>query len=154
MAESAANLRIGVRLALSGTLGELFADARALESAGADSLWIDAADAEPYVALAALAAVTWRIRLVASGAAHAPGRAACQWLAAGRLVVAEEAASAGERWLQVEFPADREAWRALRAGALTSGATGIVVPNDPRLMDLLRNPDQTFDRGDLNIAVG
>ena len=154
LAEPTADLRVGVRLVLSGTPGELFADARALETAGADSLWVDAADADPYVALASLAAVTWRIQLVASGAPRAPGRAACAWLAAGRLVVAEEAASSGERWLQVDFPNDREAWRALRASAAASGATGIVVPNDPRLMDLLRNPDQIFDRGDLNIAVG
>ncbi len=143
-----------MRLVLVGTPGELFADARALESASADSLWVDAADADPYVVLGAVAAVTWKIRLVASGAPRGPGRAACEWLSAGRLIVAEEAASAGERWLRVEFPTDRDAWRALRASAAASGATGVVVPNDPRLMDLLRNPDQTFDRGDLNIAVG
>ena len=143
-----------MRLALTGNPGELFADARALESAGADSLWVDASGADPYVVLAAIAAVTLRIRLVASADAHTPGRAACEWLAAGRLVVAEEAASSGERWLQVEFPTDRDAWRALRASAAASGATGIVVPNDPRLMDLLRNPDQIFDRSDLNIATG
>lgn len=154
LAEPARDLQIGVRLALNGDPGELFADARALESAGAHSLWVDAADAEPYVAIAALSAVTWRVRLVARGAPRSPGRAACEWLSAGRLVVAEEAAIAGERWLQVELPADRDAWRALRASAAESGATGIVVPNDPRLMDLLRNPDQVFDRADLNLASG
>ena len=154
LAEPAGDLQIGVRLALNGDPGELFADARALESAGAHSLWVDAADAEPYVALAALSAVTWRVRLVARGAPRSPGRAACEWLSAGRLIVAEEAASAGERWLQVELPADRDAWRALRASAAASRATGIVVPNDPRLMDLLRNPDQVFDRADLNLASG
>jgi hypothetical protein len=143
-----------VRLALTTDPGELFADARALESAGAHSLWVDAADADPYVALAALSAVTWRVRLVASGAPLSAGRAACEWLTSGRLVVAEEAASAGERWLHVAFPADRDAWRALRASAAASGATGIVVANDPRLMDLLRNPDQIFDRADLNLASG
>lgn len=101
-----------------------------------------------------MAAVTWRIGLVASGAPHLSGRAACAWLASGRLIVAEDAASAGERWLRVDFPADRDAWRALRASASASGATGIVVPNDPRLMDLLRNPDQIFDRADMNLATG
>lgn len=121
---------------------------------GADALWVDAADAEPYIALAAMAAVTWRVTLVASGAPGAAGRATCEWLAAGRLVVAEEAARRGERWLRVDFPADRDAWRALRASAAASGATGVVVPNDPRLMDLLRNPDQIPDRADLNIATG
>src|SRR3979490_2544221 len=56
-------LRIGVRFVATGAAGELFADAKAVEAAGADSLWIDAADGDPYVALAALAAVTWRVRL-------------------------------------------------------------------------------------------
>jgi len=28
------------------------------------------------------------------------------------------------------------------------------VANDPRLLDLLRNPDQTFDRADMNLATG
>ena len=54
-------LLIGVRLSPAGDAGELFADAKAVEAAGADSLWIDAADGDPYVALAALAAVTWRV---------------------------------------------------------------------------------------------
>src|SRR5205814_8693715 len=66
-------LRIGVRFALTSDAGELFADARAVESAGADSLWFDAADGDPYVALAALAAVTWRARLVAKGAPRGAG---------------------------------------------------------------------------------
>ncbi|HEV8470082.1 MAG TPA: hypothetical protein VGR46_10775, partial [Candidatus Limnocylindria bacterium] len=59
-------MKIGVELRLSGDPGELFADARALEAAGADSLW-PAGDAERLVLLAALAAVTWRVRLVAVG---------------------------------------------------------------------------------------
>jgi hypothetical protein len=147
-------LRIGVRVALAGDPGELFADARALEAAGAHALWVEAADGDPYVALAALAAVTWRVGLVASGAPSGAGRATCERLARGRLVVAEEAARAGERWIRAEMPAGREAWRAARADALASGATGIVLPNDPRLIDLLRNPDQDDDRADLNIAVG
>lgn len=147
-------LRIGVRLTLAGDPGELFADARALEAAGAHSLWFDAADAEPYVALAAIAAVTWRALLVASGAASAPGRATCEALARGRLRVGEELARSGERWIHADFPADRAAWRATRAAASASGAAGIVLRNDPRLLDLLRNPDQEDDRADLNIAVG
>jgi hypothetical protein len=42
----------------------------------------------------------------------------------------------------------------MRASAAESGATGIVLPNDPRLIDLLRNPDVVDDRSDLNIATG
>ena len=152
--ETAQALRIGVRCALTGDAGELFADARAIEAAGADSLWADAADGDPYVLLAALAACTWRVALVARGAPAAPGRATCDRLARGRLVVAEELESLGERWVHVPFPSSRDEWRATRASALESGATGIVVANDPRLLDLLRNPDQTFDRADMNLASG
>jgi hypothetical protein len=157
MAEPAAaarELHIGVRLSLAGDPGELFADARALETAGAHSLWVEAADGEPFVALAAVAAVTWRVALVASGGGSAAGRTTCALLARGRLHVAEELAQGGERWVRADFPADGAAWRATRDAALAAGATGIVLPNDPRLMDLLRNPDQVIDRADLNLATG
>src|SRR5204862_88489 len=83
-------------------------DADAVEAAGADSLWIDAADGAPYVVLAALAAVTWRVRLVARGApSDAVGRETCAKLARGRLVIAEETT---ERWTESPFPASRVAW--------------------------------------------
>ena len=147
-------LRIGVRCQPTGDAGELFADARAIETAGADALWADAADGDPYVLLAALAALTWRVGLVAKGAPTASGRATCERLARGRLAVAEELEKRGERWVHVPFPSSRDEWRATRASALESGATGIVVANDPRLLDLLRNPDQIFDRADMNLATG
>ncbi len=99
-----ADLRVGVRFSLLGHPGELFADARAVEAAGADSLWIDAVDGDPYVALAALAAVTWRVRLFARGAAG-PGRETCARLSRGRLVIAEECA---EKWVESPFPAGRD----------------------------------------------
>jgi len=145
-------LRIGVRLALGGDAGELFADAKAVEAAGADSLWIDAADGDPYVALAALAAVTWRVRLVARGApAQTAARETCARLARGRLVVAEELE---ERWSESAFPANRGAWDELRQASTTAGATGVILPNDPRLIDLLRNPDIIEDRSDLKLSFG
>jgi hypothetical protein len=143
-----------VRLSLSGDPGELFADARALETAGAHSLWIEARDGEPFVALAAVAAVTWRALLVAAGGTSAEGRRTCEVLARGRLRVAEELERGGERWVRTDFPADAAAWRATRDEAIASGAIGITLPNDPRLMDLLRNPDQVIDRADLNLATG
>src|SRR2546426_6826138 len=118
-------LRIGVRMALDREPGELFADARAIEAAGADSLWCDAHDCDPYVLLSALAAVTWRVRLVARGVAASGGRRTCEQLARGRLVVAEEAERAGERWTPVVFPQGRKAWREARAAATAAGATGI-----------------------------
>jgi hypothetical protein len=151
---AAPELRIGVRFVAGEDAGALFADARAVEAAGADSLWADAADGDPYVLLAALATLTWRVSLVASGAPRGGGRGTCERLARGRLVIAEESASRGERWIQAAFPNGRDEWRAQRAAAQASGATGIVVLNDPRLLDLLRNPDQIADRADMNLASG
>ena len=144
-------LRMGVRFSLTADAGELFADARACESAGADSLWFDAADGDPYVALAALAAVTWKVALVAKGAPRGSGRSTCEKLARGRLRIAEETT---ERWTHLPFPDSRARWKEARAAAAAGGAAGITLPNDPRLLDLLRNPDQEDDRSDLNIAVG
>src|SRR4051812_23055723 len=151
---SAPEPRIAVRFTLTGDPGALFADARAVEAAGVDAIWVDATDADPYVVLAAFAAVTWKVRLVASGAGDERARASCAHLARGRLEHATELRRAGEVWLEVPFPASRDAWKAARAAARASGATGIVVPNDARLMDLLRNPDTVDDRSDLNIATG
>ena len=145
-------LLIGVRLTPSGDAGELFADAKAVEAAGADSLWIDATDADPYVVLAALAAVTWRVRLIARGAqADIAARETCARLARGRLVVAEESE---ERWTDAAFPANRAAWDELRLASTAAGETGVVLPNDPRLIDLLRNPDIIEDRSDLKLSFG
>jgi hypothetical protein len=147
-----AALLVGVRLVATGDAGELFADAKAVEAAGADSVWIDAADGDPYVALAAVAAVTWRVRLVARGAAaHTAARVTCANLARGRLVVAEESR---ERWTESVFPASRAAWDELRKASTAAGVTGVILPNDPRLIDLLRNPDIVEDRSDLKLSFG
>jgi hypothetical protein len=146
-------LLVGVRLRPAGDVGELFADAKAVEAAGADSLWIDARDGDPYVILAALAAVTWRTRLVARGApTNVAARETCAHLARGRLVVAEELSE--ERWADSPFPASRTAWDELRTASLAAGLTGVVLPNDPRLIDLLRNPDIIEARDDLKLSFG
>ena len=60
----------------------------------------------------------------------------------------------GERWLQVPAPQGRQAWRETRADAAGRGFTGLVVPVDPRLLDILRNPDDPGDRHDLQLAQG
>src|SRR2546426_1694759 len=147
---AAVPLRVGVRFSLAGDIAEIFADAKAVEAAGADSLWIDAADSDPYVVLAALAAVTWRVRLVARGApTDAAERQTCAKLARGRLVVAEETK---ERWTESLFPAGRVAWDELRVASTAAGMTGVVLPNDPRLIDLLRNPDIIEARDDLKLS--
>jgi len=104
------------------------------------------------VALAALAAVTWRVRLVARGApARSPARETCAKLARGRLIVAEESE---ERWTESPFPASRVAWDELGVASAAAGMTGVVLPNDPRLIDLLRNPDIIEARDDLKLSFG
>jgi hypothetical protein len=59
-----------------------------------------------------------------------------------------------ELWTRVPAPDGREAWRALREAAEVVGATGIIVPADPRLLDLLRNGDEEEDRSDLGLSQG
>ena len=60
----------------------------------------------------------------------------------------------GERWLLVPPPQGREPWRETRADAAGRGFTGLVVPVDPRLLDILRNPDDPGERRDLQLAQG
>jgi hypothetical protein len=179
-------LKIGVKLQLDRDAGELFADARALEAAGADSLWVSGERDQPFVVLAALAAATSRARLVALGPYAGPPphseevidrrpRDTCERLARGRMLMAVESLSVetgppeqvsprflrerdefpeSERWAIATIPQGRAAWRELLAAYEAGGATGIVVPNDPRLLDLLRNPNTEDDRQDLKLAFG
>jgi hypothetical protein len=59
-------LKIGVQLPTQfGDAGEYLADARALDAAGADSLWLDEGPSDPWLLLAGIAAVTGRASLVA-----------------------------------------------------------------------------------------
>jgi luciferase-like monooxygenase len=158
-------VKIGVELRLGGDVGELFADARAMEAAGADSLWVIAReDQDPWVLAAALAATTWRARLVVVGATDRAGAyATLDWLSRGRLVIGARRADAiavpdaegvAERWALCDLPAGRAEWKALRAEREAQGFVGIVLPNDPRLLDLVRNPDVEDDRPDLKLAFG
>src|SRR5262249_59214072 len=58
-------LKIGVRLPRQfDDSGDYLADARAMESAGADSLWLDSEGYDPWLLLAGMATITGRIRLV------------------------------------------------------------------------------------------
>jgi hypothetical protein len=52
------------------------------------------------------------------------------------------------------MPDDPEGWRRTRLEYEAAGATGLVVPADPRLLDLLRNGDEESDRSDLGLAQG
>ncbi|HEY8826039.1 MAG TPA: hypothetical protein VIP07_14310 [Candidatus Limnocylindria bacterium] len=158
-------MKIGAELRLGNDVGELFADARALEAAGAESLWVLARDdQDPWILAAALAATTWRARLVVVGAVDRPEtRATLDRLSRGRLVVADRSADAvilpdaegvAERWAICELPAGRAEWKTLRIERASQGFAGLVLPNDPRLLDLVRNPDTEDDRQDLKLAFG
>jgi hypothetical protein len=158
-------MKIGAELRLAGDVGELFADARALEAAGADSLWVLARDdQDPWILGAALAATTWRARLVVVGAVDRPGtRITLERLSRGRLVIGVRNADAvavpdaegvTERWSICELPASRADWKTLRAEREGQGFAGLVLPNDPRLLDLVRNPDVEDDRQDVKLAFG
>jgi hypothetical protein len=120
------------------------------------------------VLTAALAVVTYRARLVvalpdaATRTLDTIGR-----LSNGRLVLIADMGEiqcvpgepgtfegAGERWESVPAPDGRESWRAIRADAAERGIQGLIVPADPRLLDLLRNPHDPDDRRDLQLAQG
>ena len=158
-------MKIGAELRLGGDVGELFADARALESAGADSLWVLARDdQDPWILAAALAATTWRARLVVVGAIDRPAtRTTLDRLSRGRLVIGErtgdtvaapDTEGVSERWALAPLPAGRAEWKALRADREAQGFAGLVLPNGPRLLDLVRNPDVEDDRQDMKLAFG
>jgi Luciferase-like monooxygenase len=59
-----------------------------------------------------------------------------------------------ERWVRTPPPDGRAAWRAALADAATGGAGGVLVPAGPRLLDILRNPNDPDDRRDLHLAQG
>lgn len=139
------------------TLGEWLADAAAFDAAGADALWVDCGPEPRWDVLAltaALAVVTFRSRLVVTDAnpdsrmLHTIGH-----LSRDRLVLVG-AADDLESWVSVPAPQSREAWRTACADAAERGIPGLVVPADPRLLDLLRNPEDPGERHDLQLAQG
>ncbi len=168
--------RVGVALGADlSNVGEFVADAKAFDTAGADSLWVRAdAPLDPWLLLAAIAAITFRARL----ATDAPPRdervrRTLETLSRGRLMtnafvhvgddVAKAKAAFGgalakdpqrECWALIATPRDRAQWREVRAAYEAIGATGVLLRNDPRLLDLVRNPDVDDDRSDLQISVG
>ena len=145
--------------------GEFIADGRAMEAAGVDSVWLeDDGGHDPFLALAAIAAVTGRLRLgLILGSTPLPNVAldrrseTLQHLSRQRAMVGvsqgAKIVSGTEMWLRVEVPADREAWAKTleQAGA---DADGVIVPLDPRLLDILRHPEDAIDRSDLQLAQG
>lgn len=137
---------------------------------------------DPLAVTAALAAVTVRSTLVAVLAAGDASPASARTLATiarlshGRLRIARDIPSSGpgasaprtvvdhvapgyeleaaEAWTSMSYPNGRAAWRAKLAEAAERGVRGVVVPADPRLIDVLRNPDDAGGRMDLYLAQG
>jgi len=142
--------------------GNFLADARAMEAAGADSVWMeDGVGLDPMLALAAIAAVTSHLRLglitQAKGGLTSPSPAGeggpgrgfetLQHLSRQRMI------TDFQRWRRVEVPPDRDAWAKTLAAAQPD-CDGVLVPMDPRLLDILRHPDEAIDRSDLLLAQG
>jgi hypothetical protein len=171
-------IKVGVLLARQpDDLGEWLADAAAFEAAGAYVLWVDLApesELDPFALTAALAIVTFRSLLVTTppasdGPFRAPERTLTTvgQLSRGRLRVlaavgageevgefAEVSPGLGERWMSVPSPDSRAAWRATLVDAAERGAQGLLVPAGPRLLDILRNPDDPGERRDLQLSQG
>jgi hypothetical protein len=124
------------------------------EAAGADALSVDCGtELDPVPLAAALAAVTYRTRLLVRIAEPVPERTreTLERLGRGRLTLVAD--DEGE-WLAVAAPENRAAWRATMIDAIERGFPGVLVPADPRMVDLLRNPDEAVDRRDLHLAQG
>lgn len=132
--------------------GEFLADVRALEAAGADTVWFEAATPEQWVLLGAAAAVTSRISIGLVRAADAGAEVAALGKLTGGRVLFEDKASS-EKWIDMPMPPDRDSWSTALRDQEAQGVTGVVVPWDPRLIDLLRNAGGD-DRSDLVMSTG
>lgn len=127
--------------------GDFLANARALDAAGAEMLEVEGDGESQWVVLGAIAAVTERIKLRAPSARNAE---LLDRLSRGRALVE---LPAGERWATISMPPDRASWAAAIQEQEAAGATGVIVPWNERLIDLLRNPDPD-DRSDLLMSTG
>jgi alkanesulfonate monooxygenase SsuD/methylene tetrahydromethanopterin reductase-like flavin-dependent oxidoreductase (luciferase family) len=154
--------------------GEFLADARAMEAAGVDSIWMEEGEGyDPMLALAAIAAVTSEIRLglILAEGSPSPARGGgsgrrfetLQHLSRQRVITLSTPSPSGggqggglsgsQRWRRVEVPADREAWARTLEQAHPD-FDGVLVPLDPRLLDIVRHPQDAIDRSDLLLAQG
>lgn len=127
--------------------GDYLANARALDAAGAEMIGVEGDPEQQWMVLAAIAAVTTRVKL----RAPSEGRLdLLDRLSRGRAMANEPA---GERWEPIPMPADRASWAAALHDHEEAGVTGVVVPWDERLIDLLRNQEPE-DRSDLLMSTG
>jgi hypothetical protein len=127
-----------------GDAAELLADVRALEAAGAEMIEVEGGN---DAVLGAIAAVTHRMRIRVT---RASSSGMLQKLSRGRVV---EGTPDGETWARVPVPSDRPSWAAMLTEQEAAGTHGVIVDWDPRLIDLLRNPEPE-DRSDLLMSTG
>lgn len=64
------------------------------------------------------------------------------------------AATASELWVLLSSPQDRARWNDALREYEEAGATGVLVPAGPRLLDILRNAGEDEDRSDLSLSQG
>jgi len=127
--------------------GEFLADVRALEAAGAKVIGLEGSGREQAILLAAIAVVTESVQLRLSDPDAIP---LLQKLSRGRIVTSMPP---GETWVEMPMPPDRDSWTASLGAHEAAGAHGVMVAWDPRLIDLLRNPEPD-DRSDLLMSTG
>lgn len=147
-------MRIGVLLPVDFEHpGELLADAGAFDAARADSIWIRGGP-DAVVVMAAVAVAARQARLVIDASEPLPpGQLeTLRRLSRDRLVVA--GSMTDEVWVEEEPPENRAAWAQTVAEHESAGATGLLVPVNPRLLDILRNPEPHEGRPDLQLAQG
>ena len=146
-------------------VGGWLADGAAFDAAGADGLWIEHGpdpELDPLALMAALAVVTSRSTLVTtsppsdgSDAAQARLLTTVDRLSRGRLrILARPVRSNPTGWFAAPPPDSRAAWRLMLAEAAEDGFEGVLVPASPRLLDILRNPEEPGERRDLFLAQG
>jgi hypothetical protein len=141
-------------------------------------------DVDPAALTAALAALTFRSLLVSTlpeSAGTARTLATISRLSRGRLrILARDDSGVGlpeigifhrvardrgpyvpgyggdedERWVWAPPPESRTAWQETLRATAERGFHGLLVSADPRLVDLLRNPDDPGQRLDLHLASG
>jgi hypothetical protein len=126
---------------------EFLADVRALDAAGADTIRLEGEGEEEWVLLGAIAAVSTRLRMWVSSAVPPD---TLQKIARGRVVVGQPAS---ETWVSIPLPPSRDSWAAMLREHDAAGVTGVIVPWEPRVIDLLRNPEPE-DRSDLHMSTG
>jgi hypothetical protein len=137
-------------------IGEWLADAAAFDAAGADALWVECAAESQWdmaTLAAALAVVTFRTRLLVALPDGEPDDRTAHTLtrlSGGRFTPLGGNAD----WERIPAPQGREDWRRACADAEERGVPGIVVPAGPRLLDILRNPEDPGERYDLQLAQG